>query len=82
MRKIKKRIKRTIAWRRWKAESPELFKKLIKLGITVGAIGTGILASPIILPLFLITIAPTLISIGATTALVAKFTVKDPKVLQ
>lgn len=75
-RKVRK-LKRSTAYKRWKSKTPIFFKKIIKLGIGLGAFGGAVLASPVALPAFLITIAPTLITVGTTSALVAKFTVEN-----
>lgn len=82
MRKVKKRVrklKRSTIYKRWKAKTPIFFKKVIKVGLGVGAFGGAVLASPVALPAFLITIAPSLVTAGAVSALIAKFTVEDNK---
>jgi len=82
MRKFKKvvrRLKRNIAYKRWKSKTPVFFKKVIKVGLGVGAFGGAVLASPVALPAFLIAIAPSLVTAGAVSALIAKFTVEDNK---
>lgn len=75
---------------RYKAESPTFFKKVIAIGITLTAIGGGILALPatlstagiiIVLPAVVNTVGCFFGTAGAVAALIGKLTVKDPDVL-
>lgn len=71
--------------KRWTAESPAFFKKIIFLGITLGAIGTAIMTTPVEtfdFPEWLDKIAGHLVGIGAIAAIIAKFTVADTSVLK
>lgn len=61
---------------RWKSESPDFFKKVIHFGIALGAIGAGILASPVALPAGIVTVGGYLVTLGGTAATIAKFTKK------
>ncbi len=61
---------------RWKSESPDFFKKVIHFGIALGAIGAGILTSPIALPAIVVTAGGYLVTVGSTAAVIAKFTKK------
>lgn len=58
--------------RRWKATTPTFFKKVIKVGIAASSIGAGIIASPVVLPAAIVTVAGYLVTIGTTAALVGK----------
>jgi hypothetical protein len=81
MKKEKERkIRRSILIKRWKAESPDLFKKILNLSLTLGGIGAVIIATPILA--FALPVASTFITIGATGAVVSKFTVKNSKELE
>lgn len=65
---------------RFLAESPTFFKRLIKIGLTLGAIG-GALMEPHIAEVLpdVSKFASHLVAIGLVTAAVAKFTVKNPE---
>jgi len=66
-------------------ESPNFFKKIQAIGITLGAVGVAILAIPasvIVLPATLTTVAGYFIAIGSVAAAVAKTTVANPEVLK
>jgi hypothetical protein len=65
-------------FRRWKLESPKLFKKITSLFIALGAIGTTILATEQYLPPYASAIAPHLIVAGIVGAAISKLTVKNP----
>jgi ABC-type xylose transport system permease subunit len=71
---------------RFKAQTPLFFSSIVKIGLCLGVIGTGLaLASvtfPSVLPAFVVKLAGYLITGGVTTAGVAKLTVDDPKVLK
>lgn len=75
----------TEAYHRFKAPTPEFFKKVIKRGVTLGGVGTG-LVTPAIAgashwPVFLTNIGGHLIIIGAVAASIAKFACDDPDTL-
>ena len=61
---------------RWKSESPRLFKNIIKIGLSVGAVGVGILASPVALPVGIVTLGGYLATTGVIASAVAKLTVQ------
>jgi ABC-type xylose transport system permease subunit len=68
--------------KRWKAKTPNFWKKVQKIGLAVGAIGGAILTAPISLPAAVITTAGYLVTAGAVTAAVSQLTVENPKDLE
>jgi len=68
--------------KRWKAKTPNFWKKVQKVGLAVGAIGGAILTAPISLPAIVITTAGYLVTAGAVTAAVSQLTVENPKDLE
>jgi hypothetical protein len=59
---------------RWKARTPEFWKKVQKVGIIAGVIGGALLTAPISLPATIITGATYLVVIGTTTATLSQLT--------
>lgn len=55
--------------------TPNYFKKVINIGITLGVIGTAIAAAPIALPAAVVTLGGYLATAGVIAAAVAKTTV-------
>jgi hypothetical protein len=66
--------------KRWKMDTPDFWKKVIYGGVAIGGIGGGLLLVEG-LPLFLYELAKGMSTIGATSAVIAKFTVKNPEQL-
>ena len=66
-------IKETLE--RVKKPTPNYFKKVINIGITLGVIGTAIAAAPIALPAVLVTVSGYMATAGIIAAAVAKTTV-------
>lgn len=75
-------------WKRLQSETPPLFKLLIKIFITLGSIGTALLAVPAMLaamtppvivpiPEIVNTIAGYMIAVGAFGALISKLPIQD-----
>jgi len=60
------------------AQTPTFFKKIIYFGITLGAIGAGLIAAKDQLPLYIVDWADNLIIIGVVAGVVAKTAVIDP----
>lgn len=60
---------------RVKKPTPKYFKKIINIGLTLGAVGTAIAAAPIALPAVLITVSGYLATAGIVAAAIAKTTV-------
>ena len=54
--------------KRWNAETPRFFKKLIHVGIVIGLVGGGLVTIPATA-----SIGAVLVTIGATAATVSKF---------
>ena len=55
--------------KRWNAETPMFFKKLIHIGIVVGLIGGGLISLPATA-----SVGAVLVTIGATAATISKLT--------
>ena len=59
---------------RWKAKTPEFWKKVQKVGVIAGIIGASLLAAPVALPTAIITGAGYLVAIGGATATLSQLT--------
>lgn len=68
--------------KRWKAETPNFWKKVQTIGIGIGAVGGIIVSAPVVLPAALITIGGYMVAIGSVAAVLSKLTVKDASVLE
>lgn len=62
---------------RWFGETPDFFKKAIKIGSILATVGGAVLLYPIALPGYVSVVATHFVAIGGVTALLAKLTVKD-----
>lgn len=62
---------------RWKAPTPKFWKKVQKLGLAIGAIGTALVAAPVALPVAVVSTASYMILAGTITAGLSQLTVKD-----
>lgn len=62
---------------RWKAETPDFWKKVQKIGLAVGAIGGILISGTIALPATVITVGGYMVAVGSVTAVLSKLTVKD-----
>ena len=62
---------------RWKAPTPKFWKKVQKLGLAIGAIGTALFAAPVALPVAVVSTASYMILAGTITAGLSQLTVKD-----
>jgi hypothetical protein len=67
--------------KRWKAETPDFWKKVQKIGVGIGAIGGVLVSAPVALPAALVTIGGYMVAVGSVAAVLSKLTVKDPSVL-
>lgn len=67
------------AGKRLTRPTPKFFKKLIKIGLTIGAVSGAVLAAPITLPALVVTIAGYGLTVGTVTAIVAKTAVENPQ---
>jgi len=68
--------------KRWKAETPDFWKKVQKVGLAIGAIGGVIVSAPVVLPAGLITVAGYMVAVGSVAAVLSKLTVVEPSVLE
>lgn len=68
--------------KRWKAETPDFWKKVQKIGIGIGAVGGIIVSAPVALPAALITVGGYMVAVGSIAAVLSKLTVKDATVLE
>jgi hypothetical protein len=64
---------------RWNAKTPSFWKKIQKIGLTAGALGTALVAAPVVLPAALVTVGGYLIAVGGVTAALSQLTVESPK---
>ena len=55
--------------KRWKAETPMFFKKLIHVGVVIGLIGGGLISIPATA-----SVGAVLVTVGATAATISKLT--------
>jgi ABC-type xylose transport system permease subunit len=62
---------------RFKAPTPNFWKKIQKIGLTLGAIGGILVAAPITLPAAIVTAAGYMVVAGGVTATLSQLTVKD-----
>ena len=62
---------------RFKAPTPTFWKKIQKIGLTLGAIGGILVAAPITLPAAIVTAAGYMVVAGGVTATLSQLTVKD-----
>lgn len=74
----------TYLYKRFNFESPLFFKRLTDFGVLLGSIGGSILLSKMEYnyPEWLLILADRMVIVGAVTAIVAKFTVKDTSELE
>ena len=68
--------------KRWKAETPDFWKKVQTIGISIGAVGGIIVSAPVALPAALITIGGYMVAVGSVAAVLSKLTVKDASALE
>jgi hypothetical protein len=68
--------------KRWKAETPDFWKKVQTIGISIGAVGGIIVSAPVALPAALITIGGYMVTAGSVAAVLSKLTIKDATVLE
>jgi hypothetical protein len=62
---------------RFLAPTPKFWKKVRNIGITVSALGGGLLTLPVSLPASLITIAGYMVATGTLTGILSQTTIKD-----
>lgn len=61
---------------RWQGNTPSFWKKVQRIGIIAGSIGGVIVASPVALPVALVTLSGYLLLAGSVTATLAQLTVE------
>lgn len=64
---------------RWSAKTPTFWKKVQRIGLVAGALGTAIVAAPVALPAAIVTVSGYLIAVGGVTAALSQLTVEDKK---
>lgn len=69
-------------YKRIGAGTPIFFKKIIYFGITLGAIGGGIIIAKDQFPTWLVELANTMVIVGLVSGIVAKAAVIDPQSIQ
>jgi uncharacterized membrane protein HdeD (DUF308 family) len=62
---------------RFKAPTPNFWKKIQKIGLTLGAIGGILVAAPITLPAAIVTAAGYMVVAGGVTATISQLTVES-----
>lgn len=70
--------------KRFLADTPTFFKRLIAIGVSLGAVGAALLVPDVAdqLPPLFGKIAGYLVTAGVVSGIMAKLTVKDPDVLK
>ena len=68
--------------KRWDAKTPTFWKKVQRIGLVAGALGTAIVAAPVALPAAVVTVSGYLIAVGGVTAALSQLTVEDKKDLK
>lgn len=59
---------------RWKSETPAFWKKVQKISIAVGVIGSTIIAAPVALPAAVLTVGGYLVAFGSVGAALSQLT--------
>lgn len=62
---------------RWDAKTPSFWKKVQRIGIVAGAVGTILITAPVSLPVTLVTAGGYLVTAGGITAALAQLTKDD-----
>ena len=60
--------------KRWKSETPKFWKKVQKISIAAGVLGSAILASPVALPVAVLTVGGYLVAVGSVGATLSQLT--------
>jgi ABC-type xylose transport system permease subunit len=64
-------------FQRFVAPTPKFWKKVRNVGLTIGALGGGLLTLPVSLPASLVTIAGYMVATGTLTGILSQTTIKD-----
>lgn len=62
---------------RWKAETPDFWKKVGNIGLGIGAVGAVLVSGTVALPATIITIGGYMVAVGSVTKILSKLTIKD-----
>ena len=62
---------------RWNAKTPGFWKKVQRIGIVAGAVGTILITAPVSLPVTLVAAGGYLVTAGGITAALAQLTKDD-----
>ena len=62
---------------RWNSESPNFWKKVGKIGVSIGVIGGVLISGTITLPASVVTIGGYMVAVGSITKVLSKLTIKD-----
>lgn len=63
--------------KRWRSESPDFWKKVNKIGLSIGAVGAILVSGTIAVPVSLVTIGGYMVAVGSVTSILSKLTIKD-----
>jgi len=74
---MKKAVKSIGLKRRINSPSPTFFNKIKKFGLILSGVGTAILASPVVLPALITSMAGYLVTTGLVASAVAMVTVEE-----
>lgn len=72
-------IKNIEVVKRWKSETPSFWKKIQRIGLVAGALGAVIIASPIALPVTIVSVGGYLTLAGSVAATLSQLTVENKK---
>lgn len=64
---------------RVKAPTPNFFKKVRSIGLTVGAVGTALLSAPVSLPAAVLTLAGYMVAAGLVASVLSSTAREDKK---
>jgi len=62
---------------RWKAETPNFWKKVGNIGVAIGSVGAILVSGTIVVPATLVTIGGYMVAVGSVTKILSKLTIKD-----
>lgn len=65
---------------RWKAETPDFWKKVGNIGVGIGTVGAVLVSGTIALPATIVTIGGYMVAVGSVTKILSKLTIKDGQV--
>lgn len=63
--------------KRWSSETPDFWKKVGNIGLTIGAVGGLLVSGTIVVPASLVTIGGYMVAVGSVTKVLSKLTIKD-----